>query len=270
MSESFKEVEIPATRKAIVDLLDQGLKCHFTPAFIEIDITKARQLLKERKKTNSERVSFLSWIIKCIAKSVENNKQMHALRNKRNKLILFDDVDISVAIERKNPGKEKETLAMPYIVRSANQKSMVEIFKEIQAAQNEEISSDDVKLGPDKRTDESKLFLSLPKFLRNLIFWNKLGTDAFLVKKKIGTVLVSSVGMHLRTNDYFWGITRNIYPLSFLLTGLVKKPAVVDDKIVIREFLCATIGFQHDVIDGAPFTRYITQVKKIIENAEGL
>ena len=82
--------------------------------------------------------------------------------------------------------------------------------------------------------------------------------------------MVSSVGMNLRDNDYFWGISRSIHPLSILLTSLIKKPAVVDDKIVVREYLCATIGFHHDVLDGAPFTRYVSQLKRIIENAEGL
>lgn len=270
MQNNFEEIKIPATRKAVVDVLDQGLKRHYTPAFIEIDVSKARQLLKERKRTDAERTSFLSWVVKCVASSVESNKKVHALRHKKNKLILFDDVDISVVIERKNPDVEKESIMLPYIVRNANSKAISEIFSEIYSAQNEIITGDDVNLGAEKRTEESKIFLSLPKFLRNILFWNKLKTDAFLVKKKIGTVLVSSVGMFLKDNDYFWGISRSIHPLSVLITGLIKKPTVIDDKIVIREFLCATIGFQHDVIDGAPFTRYISNLKRRMENAEGL
>jgi len=270
MADNFKEITIPNTRRALTDVLELGLKKHYTPAFLEIDVTKARRLLKERKKSGVECISFLSWVIKCIALSVENNKEVHALRHKKNKLLLFDDVDVSVVVERKNPELNKESLAMPYIIRSANRKSMSEINKEILSAQAEEITKDDVKLGQEKRTEESKLFLSLPKFLRNLIFWNKLENDAFLVKDKIGTVLVSSVGMFLKDNDYLWGISRSIHPLSILLTALVKKPAVVDNKIVIREYLCATIGFQHDLLDGAPFARYVTKLKKMIGSAEGL
>ena len=270
MGNNFTETKFPKTRRAIVDVLEHGLKRHYTPAFFEIDVTKARQLLKERRKSGSERVSFLSWVIKCIADSVENNKEVHALRHGRNKVILFDDVDVSLVVERKNPGSENGTLAMPYIIRSANRKSMPDIYKEILSAQSEDITPDDVKLGPDKRTEESKLFLSLPKFLRNLIFWNKLERNALLVKDKIGTVLVSSVGMFNKDNNYFWGINRNIHPLSILITALVKKPAVIDDKIVIREFLCATIAFQHDTLDGARFTRFITGLKKMISSAEGL
>lgn len=269
MGNSYTETRFPKSRRAIVDLLEQSLKRHYTPAFIEIDVTKARELLKERKKSGSERISFLSWVVKCTADTVASNKEAHAVRSGRNKIILFDDVDVSVVIEKRPPGGG-ETLAMPYIVRNANRKSIPEINKELISARSEAITGDDVKLGADKRTEESKLFLSLPKFLRNLIFWNKLEKNAFLVKEKIGTVVVSSVGMFLRDNDYFWGMNRNIFPLSVLLTSLVKKPAVVDDKIVIREFLCATIATQHDMLDGAPFTRFISSLKKRITSAEGL
>jgi pyruvate/2-oxoglutarate dehydrogenase complex dihydrolipoamide acyltransferase (E2) component len=272
MADKFKEIKVPNTRRALVDVLELGLKNHYTPAFTEIDVTLARQLIKERKKSDSNKISFLSWMIKCIADSISENKEVHALQHKKNKMVLFDDVDVSVIIERKIPGAADniQHITLPYIIRRANEKTVPEIFNEIRTAQSEAISKDDVRLGPGKDTRESKIFLSLPKFLRNIIFWNKLNRDAFLVKKKVGTVLVSSVGMFTRHNDYIWGVSRSIQPLSILFTGLIKKPAVVDGQIVIREFLCTTFGFQHDLLDGAPFTRYVTKLKKMIESAEGL
>ena len=269
---NYEIVKIPKTRRTLLDILELGLKNHYTPAFIEIGITEARELLHERKKTNLEKISLLSWILKCIAVSLEGNKELQAYHHKRNKIVVFDDVDISIVVERERLDENNvvKKLPMPYIIRKVNEKSMHEIYKEILNAQTEKIDRHDVNLGAEKRTLESRIFVMLPKFLRNLLFWNRLRKNAFTAKGTLGTVLVSSVGMYSRDSIYGWSVSRSIHPLSILLNSMVKKPAVINDQIVIRQFVCATLGFQHDIVDGAPFTRYIVKLKKLMENAYGL
>lgn len=268
----YEIVKIPKSRRTLVDILDLGLKKHYTPVFLEIDITHARALLHQRKKLKLERISFLSWVLKCIADSLEGNKELQAYPHKRNKIVVFDDVDISIVVEREinNEKNEIVKLPMPYIVRKVNEKTMHEIYKEIISAQSEEISKHDVNLGAEKKTSESKIFAALPKFLRYLLFWNRLTKNAFTAKGTLGTVLVSSVGMFLKDSNYIWSVSRSVHPISILINSIVKKPAVVNNEIVIREFMCVTIGFQHDLVDGAPFSRYIQRLKKLLESASGL
>jgi len=45
------------------------------------------------------------------------------------------------------------------------------------------------------------------------------------------------------------------FSLTVTLGGIVEKPGVVDGRIEIREYLCVTVSFDHDIIDGAPAAR---------------
>jgi pyruvate/2-oxoglutarate dehydrogenase complex dihydrolipoamide acyltransferase (E2) component len=44
----------------------------------------------------------------------------------------------------------------------------------------------------------------------------------------------------------------------------------VDGRIEIREFLCLTLSFDHDIIDGAPAARFTSRLKALIESGYGL
>jgi len=44
----------------------------------------------------------------------------------------------------------------------------------------------------------------------------------------------------------------------------------VDGRIEIREYLCMTLSFDHDIIDGAPVARFTQRRKEIIESGYGL
>ena len=45
---------------------------------------------------------------------------------------------------------------------------------------------------------------------------------------------------------------------------------MVNGRIEIREYLCVTISFDHDVVDGAPAARFTRQFKELIERGYGL
>ncbi len=58
--------------------------------------------------------------------------------------------------------------------------------------------------------------------------------------------------------------------LDLTLGGIARKPGVIDGQIAIREYLCITISFDHDMIDGAPATRFTGRLKELIESGYGL
>ena len=60
------------------------------------------------------------------------------------------------------------------------------------------------------------------------------------------------------------------FTLTVTVGGMQRKPAVVEDEIVIREIINLTISFDHDIIDGAPAARFVQSFRNIIERAEGL
>jgi len=52
--------------------------------------------------------------------------------------------------------------------------------------------------------------------------------------------------------------------------GISRKPAVVGDRIEPREILHLTVGFDHDVVDGAPAARFVQRLTELIEGGYGL
>ena len=48
------------------------------------------------------------------------------------------------------------------------------------------------------------------------------------------------------------------------------KPAVIEGRIEPREILNLTVMFDHDVVDGAPATRFVKRLVELIESGYGL
>ncbi len=74
---------------------------------LEVDVTKARQYIREHKAKTGESLSFTVFIIACLAKAVEENKAVQATRQGRKHLIVFEDVDVATQIERDMSGQKQ-------------------------------------------------------------------------------------------------------------------------------------------------------------------
>ena len=86
---------------------------------VEIDVTRARHLIREHKARTGESLSFTAFLAACVGHAVAMNKSVHAYRNWRHQLVLFDDVDINIQVERDRQGQK---LSFPFIVRGGEQK----------------------------------------------------------------------------------------------------------------------------------------------------
>lgn len=70
-----------------------------------------------------------------------------------------------------------------------------------------------------------------------------------------GTVAITSVGM-FGGGHSGWGLTPTPQSLGLVVGGIAWKPAVVEGRVEPREILNLTVLFDHDVVDGAPATRF--------------
>ncbi len=230
---------------------------------IELDVTKAREHIRSYKEKTGETLSFTGWMIKCIAQAVSEDKQVQAYRKGKNRFVIFNDVDVSIVVEREVDGQK---LPVPYIIRKANEKSFKEIHDGIRAAQSQKEMTGPV-LGNERTPRILNVFKSLPSVLRKIGWW-KFRRDPFLKKKVMGTVGVTAVGMF--GNIGGWPINIGFHSLEFALGGISKKGVRIDDKTEIREYLSVTVMLDHDVIDGAPAARFITRLTELIQNGYGL
>lgn len=261
---SYDKSTYPKSRVATFDVGKIGINKHHITGFIEIDITKARKKIKQRIKSG-ENISLISWLIKVIGKTIQENRYIHSLNYKKRTQITFHDIDISLPIERTIDGN-KVPLAM--LIKEVNKKSIEDIFNEIKSGKNTEVRDEkDFVLSKKSNKRFTGLFFNLPQFLR-LKIWKYILKDPFRVKKNMGTAMITNVGV--LGNISGWVLPKSIHNLSFAMGSIIKKPWVVDNQIVIRNILHLTILFDHDAVDGSPAAKFTGNLVRNIENAEEL
>lgn len=246
----------PRERLLMVDGGQMGLKQHTVHGLVEFDISHAREIMRQHKAQTGETLSFSAFILACLGKAIDMNTHMHAYRNWRNQVILFDEVDVNTLFEVEVDGNKT---IRPHILRGVNKKTFREIHHEIRAFQQGHKSSQESKF--------IQWFVLLPGFARRLFLWILLQNPQ-LIKDYYGTVLVTSIGMFGAGSG--WGIPVSNHTLQLTLGGIAKKPGIVEDRIEPREYLSVTISFDHDIIDGAPAARFTQRLKELIESGDGL
>ncbi|HEX9028020.1 MAG TPA: 2-oxo acid dehydrogenase subunit E2, partial [Anaerolineales bacterium] len=121
-------VDLPPGRRVLLNMLDLGGPKHCMYGLLEVDVTVARQLIDEHKARSGETLSFTGYLTYCVARALDEDKSVQAYLKGGKQLVLFDDVDVSLMIERK---VEDKTTLMGHIVRGANHKTYREIHDEI-------------------------------------------------------------------------------------------------------------------------------------------
>jgi pyruvate/2-oxoglutarate dehydrogenase complex dihydrolipoamide acyltransferase (E2) component len=222
---------------------------------IEVDVTKPRGIIREHKARTGEALSFTAFVIACLGKAIDQNKKMHAYRDWWNRLIVFDEVDVNTMIEIEADGRKR---VIPHWVRAANKRTFRDIHDEMRTTQK----------APEHTREFGVKWLGLlPTFAWDIFFWFIFRNPKWL-KKSFGTVGMTSVGMFGKGSG--WAIPFGTHTLDVALGGIAEKPGVIDGRIEIREYLCLTLCFDHDIIDGAPAARFTQRFKELIENADGL
>jgi len=230
---------------------------HIMRGLVEIDVTRARQFLREQKARTGETLSFTAFLTACMGQAVEKNKEVHAYRNWRGQLVLFDDVDIAIMVEREIQGQK---MPLAHIVRRANKKTVRDIHEEIRTVQTQPMKGREVKA--------THWVTLLPAFARQICVWFMFKSP-HLIKEYLGTVGVTSIGMF--GNHGGWGIgLPSLHTLGMVAGGIAERPALVDGKVEAHEYLSVTLNFDHDLIDGAPAARFAQQLIDLIESGYGL
>src|SRR5579864_242326 len=98
--DGYTTVPFPRMRRLMIAFGRLTRHKHSIRGLVEIDVTRARQSLLELKARTGETLSFTAFLAACVGQAVEKNKEVHAYRNWRGQLVLFDDVDIAIMVER--------------------------------------------------------------------------------------------------------------------------------------------------------------------------
>ena len=252
---NYSVLPYPRERQVIVEGGRIAARRHTVLGLIEVDVTTPRLAIRQYKARTGETFSFTAFVIACLGKAIEENKMMHAYRDWRNRLILFDEVDVNMIVEIEMTGRK---VTLPHFVRAANKRTAREIHDEIRTVQ-----------ASPRKTREYGIFwfARLPQFVRDIFYWVVYKNPQWL-KQSFCTVGMTAIGMFGKGGG--WAIPFGVHTMDVALGGISEKPGVVDGRIEVREYLCLTLMFDHDIIDGAPAARFTQRFKELIENGYGL
>ncbi len=259
----YHVVEFPADRRFMANLLDLTWSRHCMYGLLEVDVTDVKRYIEENKARTGELLSFTGYLIFCLARAVSEDSGVQAWRKGRKQLVLFDDVEVGIMIERKTG--EKRVLTS-HVIRGANHKTYRDIHREIRAVQADQTPPSAESLG----WFRSAMLLPWPlSRLFRAVVNLALRLDPTFITSMAGTVGITAVGMFGEGHGG-WGIAPVSHSLDLIAGSTAWKPAIVAGRIEPREILNLTVVFDHDVIDGAPAARFARRLVELIESGYGL
>jgi pyruvate/2-oxoglutarate dehydrogenase complex dihydrolipoamide acyltransferase (E2) component len=217
-------------------------------------------LLRVASASTLARSSATAFLVNCLAAAVAENRSINAYRRGKRQIVRFDDVDVNTMVEREVDGRRMGT---PNVIRSADKKTFRQIHDQIRAAQAGKVE--------ETRGMEwfrwASLFGRLPTFVRMAV-WRILMRNPHAVKRFAGTVGLTAVGMFGKRAG--WGMTIPFLTINVVVGGISQKPVLVEGTLENREFLCLTVSFDHEIVDGAPAARFTNRFVERIESGFGL
>ena len=175
----------PRIRQLVTDAGWMGRRKHTIHGFVEFDVTDARQRLRGHRETTGESISFTAFIIACLGRAVGEDLSVQAMRDWRNQVIIYDDVDVMISVEI-DVADQKFPLVHP--MRAVNRRSVRNLHDEIRRLQANPGNSQGLQSPLLTR------FHLVPTILRRLIY-RFVNSNPHWRKRFAGTVGLTSVGM---------------------------------------------------------------------------
>ena len=261
----YHVIDLPPARRDTPNFLDLIQVKHSMYGLLEVDVTVARQFIEAHKARTGEALSFTGYLAFCLARAVDEDKSVQAYLKGRKQLVMFDDVDVGMTIERQierdaRPGGPRYSSRQPQDVPG-------------------DPPGDPLGTGPTGAAEQRDALLVPVHPVATVATAHALHRPAARhpardpagpagIVATGGTVGVTAVGMFGHGSG--WGLTPAAHSLMLVVGGIARKPAVVDDRIEPREILSLTVAFDHDVVDGAPAARFVRRLVELIESGYGL
>lgn len=251
-------VRFPRSRRIVVDIGRVAGRRATVTGFILVDVTDARRRLAAAAAAGRP-PSLTAYVVAGVARAVAAETAVHALRDLRRRLVRFRTVDVNVMVEVE---LEERSFPMNHVVRAADRRPVADIGDELRRVKRQ--PADSPTAGLDRA---ARVFLSLPGVLRRaaLRLLYRLPAQQ---RALAGTVGVTSIGMFGAGGG--WGTAFQVHPLDVVVGGISVRTGVDGHDHATRELLHLTLGFDHDVVDGAPAARFAARLRRLLEDPDAL
>jgi pyruvate/2-oxoglutarate dehydrogenase complex dihydrolipoamide acyltransferase (E2) component len=218
----------------------------------EVDITAVRRLLAE----DDPPLSLTAFLIASLGRAAAAHPQVHAYRDWRGRLVEHRHVDVQTLIEVPT---DQGPFGLVHVVRDADLRSVAEISAELRS----------VKTDPTTTTTGRMLNTVAPTVGRIPGLYRAMYavmSRSRRVHLATGTVQVTAVGM-FADGGGFAIAPPTLASLVVVVGGFSKRPRAIGDRIEVRDVLDLTVTIDHNVVDGAPATRFTADLRRLIHTA---
>ena len=223
-------------------------------SFAQADVTIPRRRIRAHFEKTGEKLSFTAFVVKCLAEVLADHKTLNSFI-RRNRLIMLEDVNISVLVEREFEG---EKVPEPVCIQHADRKSYREISTEIREAG----SNRSGKAGNLGSLHGMSWIRFIPAFL--LKTFVRIADRNIRMAKKYGKVAVTAVGMFSR--EPVWFIPHGSATVMLTVGSIEKRMVNSNGNQEEHEFICITCSFDHNIVDGAPAARFMNQLLETLRS----
>jgi pyruvate/2-oxoglutarate dehydrogenase complex dihydrolipoamide acyltransferase (E2) component len=254
VSRGYRTIPLSVNRRMVIASIAVN-KRSAIHSLTEIDVTEVRKLIRKLHNKGGPKISFTAYLVRCLAGTLKDYPELNSFIRRR-RLVLLDDVTVSVLIERE---LGDERIPEPLAIQAAQDKDLMQVHEEIRAAQAKEGN----KLGD---LTGSAWIRLIPGFL--LKTFVRIADRNITMAKRYGKIAVTAVGMFSKTDSWF--IPHGTATVLLTVGSINKKQVYRNGQFEAREMLHITASFDHEIVDGAPAARFLKHFSELVESGSEL
>jgi pyruvate/2-oxoglutarate dehydrogenase complex dihydrolipoamide acyltransferase (E2) component len=241
----------PAERRIVLGGLRSGRRMAIMTALVQLDVSDAME------RVRSEALSPTAFVLACVGRAAAAHPEVHAYRGWSGRLVTHRHVDIATMVEVQTP---EGVFPLAHPVRNAEMRSVSDVSSELRGIRHDPTASGSGRLLMRWGSKATQV----PGLIGLGYFTARHSTS---VRRRTGTVTVSSVGMMMGGNGFAIG-TPTISTLSVLIGGMSDRPWVIDGRPTVRTILDLTVQIDHRIVDGAPAARFGATLRQLLEHPD--
>src|SRR5664279_2690082 len=242
----------PSSRRLVTAAVRAGRRIVPMHGLFDVDITDALQRLAE----NDRPLSLTAFVIASLGRAAAAHPQVHAYRDWRGRLVEHRHVDVQTLIEVPT---SQGPFGMVHVVRDADVRSVAEISVELRAVKTDHTTTPAGHLLDTVAPTVGRI----PGLYRVMYAAMSRSRHVHLAA---GTVQVTAVGM-FADGGGFAIAPPTLASLVVVVGGVSKRPRTVGYRIAVPAVPDPTVTIDHNVVDGAPATRFGADLRQLLHTA---
>jgi pyruvate/2-oxoglutarate dehydrogenase complex dihydrolipoamide acyltransferase (E2) component len=242
----------PSNRRLVTAAMRAGRRMAPMYGLVDVDVTKANRLLTAHEPPSS----LTAFVVASVARAAAAHPDVHAYRNWRGQLVTHRHVDVTTMVEIPTA---QGPFGLPHVLRDADVRDVPDLSAELHHVKREPSAS-----GSGRWLERAAPVATHIPGAAGAMY--AVMARSVAVRQRVGTVAVTAVGMFAGGAGF--GLTPpTMMSLEVVVGGMTQRPRAVNGQVEIRDVLDLTLVIDHNVVDGAPATRFGAELRELIESA---